>query len=95
MNYTIFIVKIIKKPVQNLFKNNISSTEFIAQFPQIRNKNCINTFQVTVWGNLSSNIVKYYQDNDYLIIEGYISLYRKDQNRKQIRITAFKIYPFF
>ncbi len=95
MNYSTFIVKIIKKPVQSLFKNDISLTEFIVQFPQTRNKNCIDTFHVTVWGNLFSDILKYYQNNDYIFIEGYISLCKKDHNRKQIRITAFKIYPFF
>jgi len=95
MNYSIFIVKIIKKPVQSLFKNDISSTEFIVQFPQTRSKNYMDTFQVRVWGNLSSDVIKYYQNNDYILIEGYISLSRKDQNRKQVRLTAFKIYPFF
>jgi len=95
MNYSTFIVKIIKKPVQSFFKNNISLTELVVQFPQIRNKNCKNTFQVSVWGNLSYDIIKYYQQNDYLVIEGYISLRNKNENKnnKEIEISVFKIYP--
>ena len=51
-----------------------------------------------IWGNLSDNMTKYYQVNDYVIIEGYIS--RRKSNLKnynianEIEISVFKIYPF-
>lgn len=95
MNYSTFIVKIVKKPVQSFFKNNISLTELIVQFPQVRSKNYIDTFHVNVWGNLSHDVIKYYQINDYIVIEGYISFRTTNQkkNNKQIEISAFKIYP--
>ena len=95
MNYSTFVVKIIKKPVQSFFKNNISLTELVVQFPQVRNKNCIDTFNLTVWGNLSYDIVKYYQNNDCILIEGYVSLRQDNENNRKIEVSAFKIYPFF
>ena len=94
MNYSTFIVKIIKKPVQSFFKNNISLTEFVGQFPQVRTKNSINTIRLTVWGNLSYDVMKYYQLNDYVVVEGYLSSRTNSRNNKQIEISVFKIYPF-
>jgi single-stranded DNA-binding protein len=103
MNYSSFICKIITNPKQTLFENNISLSEFSAQFPRVRNRDCIDTFNVMVWGKLSYDIVKYYKINDYIIIEGYISLRSINSNskldsnykyKKQVEITAFKVYPF-
>ena len=74
MNYSTFIVKIVRKPVQSFFKNNISLTELVVQFPQIRNKNCIDVCHLNVWGNLAHDVIKYYQINDYIVVEGYISV---------------------
>lgn len=103
MNYSSFICKIVTNPKQTLFENNISLSEFSAQFPRVRNRDCIDIFNVMVWGKLSYDIIESYKINDYIIIEGYISLkninsnYRLDSNykyKKQVEITAFKIYPF-
>ena len=94
MNYSTFIVKIIKKPVQSFFKNNISLTEFVGQFPQVRTKNSRNTIRLTVWGNLSYDVLKYYKLNDYVVIEGYVSSRTNSRNNKQSEISVFKIYPF-
>ena len=94
MNYSTFIVKIIKKPVQSFFKNNISLTELVGQFPQVRTKNSINTIRLTVWGNLSYDVMKYYQLNDYVVVEGYLSSRTNSRNNKQSEISVFKIYPF-
>ena len=95
MNYSTFIVKIIKTPVQSFFKNNIALTELVVQLPQVRNKNCVDTCRLTVWGNLSYDVMKYYKINDSIIIEGYISVRNNStQKNKQLEITVFKIYPF-
>ena len=95
MNYSTFIVKIVRKPVQSFFKNNISLTELVVQFPQIRNKNCIDVCHLNVWGNLAHDVIKYYQINDYIVVEGYVSFRNNNQNKKmkQIEISVFKIYP--
>jgi len=95
MNYSTFIVKIIKKPVQSFFKNNISLTELLVQFPQVRNKSYLDICYLNVWGNLSHDVMKYYKVNDYIVVEGYISFRNSNQETKtkQIEISAFKIYP--
>ena len=97
MNYSSFIVKIIQKPKQSFFDNKIPFTEIVAKFYQFRN-NSYNVCKLSIWGNLSNDVLKYYQVNDYLIIEGYVSRRRsnlKDYNViNEIEISVFKIYPF-
>ena len=100
MNYANFIVRIIEKPDQTLFENNIPVTEVLVKFPQIRLSNSGSIFQLSIWGNLSHDIIKYYKVNDYIMIEGYISLRENlfDTSNLNvdplIEISAFKIYPF-
>ena len=97
MNYSTFIVKIVQKPEQTFFDKKIAFTEIIAKFYQFRN-NSYNICKLSIWGNLSNDVIKYYQINDYLIVEGYISRRKailKDYNIiNEIEISAFKIYPF-
>ena len=74
MNYVIFTVKVIKNSGQSFFSDGTSLTELTVQLPQIRNNNSKVILQVSVWGKLSYDVAKYYQPDDYIIIEGYISL---------------------
>jgi hypothetical protein len=74
MNYSCFIIKILSNPIQSYFEDNISLVEILGKFPQIRNKRTIEYFRISIWGNLADDVIKYYQINDYLIIEGYISV---------------------
>ena len=99
MNYTNFIVKMISKPEQSSFKNGICVTEFIGKFYQFRNKRNINRFcKISIWGNSGSNLIKYSQLNDYLIIEGYISfrksIFEQLDITTVIELSVFKFYPF-
>ena len=100
MNYTSFIGKIVKKPERSFFENDISVTEFIIKFPQLRSNNAGNIVHLSVWGKIGSEYIEYYDINDYIVVEGYISLrqpvlkslyFQKD---KQVEISVFKIYPF-
>jgi len=97
MNYTSFIIKIIGKPEQSFFDNDISVTEIIARFYQFQD-NSYNVCKLSVWGSLSHDVMQYYKLNDYLIVEGYIS--RRNSNFEipnittEIEISVFKIYPF-
>ena len=94
MNYSNFIVKILKRPKQSLVKKNILLTKLHVQFPSIRNKTDLNTIYLFIWGDLGNDIMKYYKVNDYILIEGFISLNReKLTNNQQIKISVFKIYP--
>jgi single-stranded DNA-binding protein len=54
----------------------ISITEFRVQLPQIRNTRIVN---VIFWGTLARDVAKYYKPNDYILIEGYLSL--RDQKK--------------
>ena len=97
MNYTSFMIKIIEKPEQSFFDNDISVTEMIAKFYQFRD-NSYNICKISIWGNLSYDVMQYYQINDYLIVEGYISRrnssFEKYNITTEIEISVFKIYPF-
>ena len=91
------VVKILEIPTQKTINNNPSVTQFRAQFPQAR-QNCI--VHLKFWGNLADDVATYYKINDYILIEGYLSL--KDQtsinstaiNTKKFEITVLKVYPF-
>jgi len=97
MNYTSFMIKIIEKPEQSFFDNDISVTEMIAKFYQFRD-NSYNICKISIWGNLSYDVMQYYQINDYLIVEGYISRrnssFEKYNITTEVEISVFKIYPF-
>lgn len=96
MNYSNFIVKIIKGPKQKFFKKNIVLTELHVQFPSTRtnNKKVSNTMDLLIWGYLGQDIIKYSKINDYLLVEGFISLRKKRfNNNQQIKVSVTKIYP--
>ena len=99
MNYGIFAVKVIKNSGQSFFSDGTSLTELTVQLPQLRKNNIKVIFQVSIWGKLSYDIAKYYQPDDYIIIEGYISIRNIDTDcivnlvDKQIEISVFKLYP--
>ena len=100
MNYANFIVKILEKPKQRFFNSNISVTEILVKFSQIRKNNRGAIFKLSIWGNLAYEVAQYYQVNDYIVIEGYISLRENLSNQftfvldKHVEISVFKIYPF-
>jgi single-stranded DNA-binding protein len=100
MNYATFIVQIIEQPEQSFFKENISVAEVFVKFAPIQPKKSVEIFKISVWGNLADDLMKYYQVNDYVIIEGYISLRDNIHNDsfnlikdKEVEISIFKIYP--
>lgn len=91
------LVKILETPKHKKFNSNIPITKFRVQFPQVRQTSLVH---LTFWGNLANDIMNYYKVNDYILIEGYISVRdRKSFNNvtsksKKIEITVLKIYPF-
>ncbi len=92
------VVKILEVPNQKTLNNNISVTQFRAQFPQAR-QNCI--IYLKFWGNLAQDVATYYKINDYILIEGYLSLKNQTslidsngRNMKKLEITVLKVYPF-
>ena len=91
------IVKILETPEQTIFNPDIPVTRFRVQFPQIRNTYIVH---LVFWGNLARDVANYYKINDYILIEGYISLREKSistediKKSKNVEITVLKIYPF-
>ena len=96
LSYISTIVKVLETPHQKSFNNNIFVTRFRAQLPQMKNSRIVN---LIFWGNLAKNVANYYQTNDYILIEGYLSLQNKyllnrvKSNSKKVEITVLKVYP--
>ena len=74
MNYVILAVKVIKNSGQSFFADGTSVTELTVLLPQARKNNTKIILQVSIWGKLSYDVAKYYQSEDYIVIEGYISI---------------------
>ena len=97
INYVSGIVKILEDPVQTILVNNISVTKFRVQFPQVRKNIIIN---LVFWGNLGRDVANCYKINDYILIDGYLSLRDKkisnlmSKNLKTVEVTVRKVYPF-
>jgi len=97
INYFSGIVKILENPIKIFLNNKISITKFRVEIPQKR-KNKILT--LIFWGTLVDEVKLYYQVNDYILIEGFISIQKKKnqklrtKNSKQIIVTVAKVYPF-
>jgi len=95
-NFIGSVAKILETPKQTIVNDTIFVTRFRVQFPQVRNNSIIH---LKFWGNLARDVAKYYQTNDYILIEGYISLVPSQplnvtkRTPKKIQITVLKIYP--
>jgi hypothetical protein len=91
-NHIAGVVKILETPKQKNNRKNISFTECRVQLPQARNKRVIN---LVFWDRLAREVPKYYKINDYILIEGYVALPKKQALRtKKVKITVLKVYPF-
>ena len=100
MNYTHFIVKMVNNPEQSSFKNGILVTEFIGKFYQFRKRKISGIdrlCKISIWGKAGSNFIKYYKKNDYLIIEGVLSLRKSTFDSlnltTDLEISVYKFYP--
>ena len=95
-NYLGSVVKILEKPVQTIVDDKLLKSECRAQLAQIRNTRIVN---LVFWGNLALDAVNSYQVNDYIIIEGYLSLRNKRRNElmkgnfKKVEIAVLKSFP--
>jgi hypothetical protein len=96
MNYTSFIVKVLNKPQYTLCEQKIPLTEALGKFYQFRN-NPHTICKLSFWGHPAYEILKYYKTNDYLLVEGYLSLrkstFEKFDITTDIEISIFKVYP--
>lgn len=96
-NYVGGIVKILETPRQKIIKNDIVVTKFRAQLPQVRQTKIVH---LKFLGNLAKDITNYYKVNDYILIEGYLSLRNTPISKttvsfsKKVEITVLKVHPF-
>ena len=94
-NYIGSIVKILEKPVQRVLSDKIVRTDFRVQLAQVRN---IQIVSLVFWGNLGQDIIHNCQLNDYILVEGYLSLLDitkaklTKQSLKKAQITVLKAY---
>ena len=96
-NYFSGIVKILEIPKQRFVKNNIPITTVRVEVPQNRKNKLIS---LMFWGNLGGEVKTFYTKNDYILIEGYISLRSSkikainvNYQPKQTIITVLKVSP--
>lgn len=91
------IVKILENPRQKIFKNKIITTQCRALVPQSRKNKSPKIISLSFWGTLARDITNYYQMDDYILIEGYISIKNNKNSSlldsKKVLITILKFYP--
>lgn len=96
-NFFSSIVKVLENPIQTFSQQKIPIIKLRAELPQIRKNRIIH---LVFWGNLATNVKVYYQVNDYILIEGYLSLRNTNhndslkKNLRKVEITVLKVYPF-
>jgi single-stranded DNA-binding protein len=89
-NYIGGIVKVLETPKHKILNDNISLTEFRVQFPQFRGNRILH---LVFWGKLASEVANYYQTNDYILIEGYVSTINQKPFKK-VQVTVLKVFTF-
>ena len=91
-NYFSGTVKLLDNPIQKLTRQKILTTQIWVELPQFRQNRRI---LLNFWGNLGDEVKKFYQINDYIFIEGYISIRKTNLKLNKIVITGLKVYPIF
>ena len=95
-NYFSGIVKILENPVQKINKNDTIVTKIRVELPQIRKSRIV---CLVFWGNLANTVKDYYQINDYILVEGYLSVQNQKKfdfetrNYRPTTITILKVSP--
>jgi len=91
-NYFSGTVKILETPIQKLVKKKTVITIVKGQIFQRRQKKNIS---LIFWGKLGRKIKASYKKNDYILIEGYLSIKKTNLKLNKIVITGLKAYPLF
>ena len=101
MNYITLIGKIVQNPEQSFFENGESITETLIEFTPINSNKVIEYCKISLWGDFEQELVRNYNLNDFIIVEGYLS-YADDydsiiskQNFNSFEIIATKIHSIF
>lgn len=100
MNNSVFILRLIKKPSQNFYKNQVKLVEVEATFPSFKQQVHFKKINLLVWGNLGDDLVNNYHKGDYILAEGFLTttssfnnVNLKKKERKVLEFTVLKFYP--
>ena len=93
------IVKILENPSQKFLNKSdriIPVTKFRANLPQFKENTLIHVYS---WGKLSYDVIENFKINDYIIIEGFISIRNIPSTRiketfQRIEINIVKAYLY-
>ena len=100
LNYFNGVVRILEVPKEKILNDKFSILKCRVQLPQIRSNRVV---MLNVWSRLAKDLLKSYTVNDYILIEGYLSLKIPSKKRlsiktskisKKVEINALKIYPY-
>lgn len=91
-NYFSGTAKLLTNPIQKLIKEKTLITRVWVEITQFRQNKFI---LVIFWGKLGDEIKQFYQKNDYLFIEGYISIKKTNCKFNKIVLTTLRAYPLF
>jgi hypothetical protein len=97
VNYFSGIVKILENPNQTFLNSKVAVTRIRVELPQRRNNRLA---YLIFWGNLAKDAKNMYKTNDYILVEGYVSIRNKNNTNpntkslKKLTITVLKVYPF-
>jgi hypothetical protein len=92
-NYLATTIKLLKISQEPLLKNQTSVITCQACLPQVKKDKVIQLF---FWGKLAQEVLQNYRVNDYLLIDGFVSLVNKKNSKlKKVKVTVLKVYPIF
>ena len=90
INRITIVIKLLEIPQSKYLKKTLV-THARVQLAQ-RRQNTIS--HLVLWGKSLNDLMSYYKVNDYLLVEGYLSLsLQSNKVTKQIRITGLRVYP--
>jgi len=103
LNYITGIFKILESPILIKTKRDSYFTIFRAYLSQTSRNSNASVVILCIWGYLANDINKYYSKDDYILIEGYLSIqereikeYSFNKNLKNlVQINVRKIFPLY
>nr|YP_011005123.1 hypothetical protein V2471_pgp011 [Analipus japonicus]WAM61986.1 hypothetical protein [Analipus japonicus] len=93
MNHALLVVKVVQNPIHFVY-DEYQTIELKVEFPVPRQKNSKNELTVVLWGGYRDDFLKYYKVQDYLIVEGIITIKSHKNEENEIKIVGKKLYPF-
>ena len=93
MNDAIFVVKVVDKPI-NLIYKEYEALQIKVKFPVLRQKDSRSELTLLLWGDYRNDFIKYYKVQDYLIVQGTLTLKGYKNGENEPKLIGKRIYPF-